>query len=127
MVKLIKASCDSSYPLCVHYGFLINDVVVHNTPAITNNFGGNIVTQKLEAFKNDREIYEIVDLDLDQKVVWDYAEKNKTKKFNYVSFNCEQFANDVISGNKKSSILARSLILLGIGLFIWKKSKKNQK
>lgn len=127
MVKLIKASCDSSYPLCVHYGFLINDVVVHNTPGAVNNFGGNIITQKLDAFKSDRDIYEIVDLNLDQKRVWDYAEKNKKKKFNYLSFNCEQFANDVISGNKSSSILARSVVLLGIGLFIWKKSKKNQK
>jgi hypothetical protein len=51
MIKLIKASCDNEYPLCVHYGFLVGDVVVHNTPDKTNPYGGNIVAQSFENFK----------------------------------------------------------------------------
>lgn len=124
MIKLIKASCNNEYPLCVHYGFLIGDVVVHNTPDQINPYGGNIVTQSWDGFKSDREIYSMEDIDIPAAKVWAYYEKNKTKKFNVITFNCEQFANDVISGVKKSSILTRTLVLLGFGYFLWKKSKK---
>jgi hypothetical protein len=125
MIKLVKASCNSDYPLCVHYGFLVGDVVVHNTPDLFNPYGGNIVAQGYENFKRDRTIYEVEDIDIPASKVWAYYENNRTKKFNAITFNCEQFANDVISGVKKSSILTRSLVLLGFGYFIWKKSKKN--
>lgn len=124
MIKLIKASCNNEYPLCVHYGFLIGNVVVHNTPDQINPYGGNIVAQSWDGFKNDREIYSMEDIDIPAAKIWAYYEKNKTKKFNVITFNCEQFANDVISGVKKSSILTRTLVLLGFGYFLWKKSKK---
>ena len=123
MIKLIKASCDNEYPLCVHYGFLVGDVVVHNTPDKINPYGGNIVAQSFENFKKERTIYAVEDLDIPASKVWAYYEKHRTKKFNTITFNCEQFANDVISGVKKSSILTRTLVLLGLGYFIWKKSK----
>lgn len=124
MIKLVKASCNNEYPLCVHYGFLIGNVVVHNTPDQINPYGGNIVAQSWDGFKNDREIYSMEDIDIPAAKVWAYYENNKTKKFNVITFNCEQFANDVISGVKKSSILTRTLVLLGFGYFLWKKSKK---
>jgi hypothetical protein len=125
MIKLIKASCDNEIPLCVHYGFLIGDVVVHNTPNKINPYGGNIVTQPWDNFKQERTIYAIEDLDISASQVWAYYEKHRTKKFNNITFNCEQFANDVILGVKKSSILTRTIVLLGLGYFIWKKSKNN--
>lgn len=125
MIKLVKASCNNDYPLCVHYGFLIGDVVVHNTPDRINPYGGNIVAQSWDGFKSDRQIYSMEEINVPASKVWEYYEKNRTKKFNAITFNCEQFANDVISGVKKSSILTRTLILLGFGYFLWKKSKKN--
>lgn len=125
MIKLVKASCNNDYPLCVHYGFLIGDVVVHNTPDRINPYGGNIVAQSWDGFKSDRQLYSMEEINVPASKVWEYYEKNRTKKFNAITFNCEQFANDVISGVKKSSILTRTLILLGFGYFLWKKSKKN--
>ena len=124
MIKLVKASCNNDYPLCVHYGFLIGDVVVHNTPDRINPYGGNIVAQSWDGFKSDRQIYSMEEINVPASKVWEYYEKNRTKKFNAITFNCEQFANDVISGVKKSSILTRTLVLLGFGYFLWKKSKK---
>ena len=127
MVRLIKAECNNPYPLCVHYGFLIGDVVIHNTPDKTNISGGNIITEKWIDFLASRNIYEIEDTTLKESDVWEYYEKNKTKKFSPITFNCEQFANDVLIGVKKSSILSRTLFLLGLGYFALKKLKKNQK
>lgn len=125
MVKLIKAECNNPYPLCVHYGFLIGDIVIHNTPGKTNPYGGNIVTEKWIDFVGDRNIYAVEDTTLQESDVWEYYENNKTKKFSPVAFNCEQFANDVLTGVKKSSLLTRTLFLLGFGYFIYKKLKKN--
>jgi hypothetical protein len=124
MIKLIKASCDNEYPLCVHYGFLVGDVVVHNTPDKTNPYGGNIVAQSFENFKKERTIYAIEDLDIPASKVWAYYEKHRTKKFNAITFNCEQFANDVISGVKKSSILYQSPCFIRAWVFYLEKIKK---
>jgi len=127
MVQLIKAECNSKYPLCVHYGFLFGDMVMHNTPDQKNNAGGNVVTEKWIDFLSKRSIYKIEDTNLKESDLWNYYENNKNKKFNTFSFNCEQFANDVLHGVKKSSILNRSLFLLGIGYLFYKKIQKNQK
>lgn len=123
MIKLVKASCNNEYPLCVHYGFLVGDVVVHNTPDRINPYGGNIVAQSWDGFKSDRQIYAIEETNIPASKIWEYYEKNRTKQFNAFTFNCEQFTNDVISGRKKSSILTKALVLLGLGYFIYKKSK----
>jgi hypothetical protein len=120
MVKLIKASCDTSLPFCVHYGFLINDVVVHNTPGMKNEFGGNIVTQKYEDFKKERKIYDVLNVNVKPQKVFNYAKRHESKKFNALTYNCQQFANDVITGVKYSSILSRAVLFLIVGTIVYK-------
>ena len=124
MVKLVKASCNNNYPFCVHYGFLIGDTIIHNTPERENSYGGNIVTEKFELFKSKRKIHSIEDTNLSEDQVWSYVDKNKNRKFDYLNYNCQQFANEVMTGKKKLSILSRALILLSIGYIAYKKTKK---
>lgn len=123
MVKLVKASCDSALPFCVHYGFLIDNLVIHNTPGMENNYGGNIVAQSFDDFKKERKIFEIEDIDIKPQKVFDYANENKTRKFNYLTYNCQQFANQIIKGVKYTSVLTRALILAGVGIFIYNYQK----
>ena len=112
-VQLIKAKCNNNYPLCVHYAFLVNNRVIHNTPSKVNPFGGNIIVESFNTFKKEREIFSIEPLNVSAEKILSYYEKNKDKKFNYLTYNCEQFINDAINGNKSTSLLMRWLLFLG--------------
>jgi len=125
MTKLIKAECNNEYPFCVHYAFLIGDTVIHNTPDRENFYGGNIVTEKWIDFLSKRNVYSIEDIDTKAEKIWDYLDRNKTKKFNPITYNCEQFANDVMTGVKSSSLLTRWLFLVGFTYVLIKKIKKS--
>lgn len=114
MTKLIKAECNNIYPLCIHYGFLVGNMVIHNTPSKENAYGGNIIIEPYSDFEKDREIFSIEDVNIPEQQILDYYERNKSKKFNAITFNCQQFVNDVLSGKKGLSIIIKVALIVGI-------------
>lgn len=125
MTKVIESECNNIVPLCVHHAFLVDDMVIHNTPSKTNIHGGNIIIEPFDDFKSDRKILSIKDIDTPSGRIFDYYEANKGRKFNSITFNCEQFVNDVMNGKKGLSVLTKiALIVSALVVLSRKNSKK---
>jgi len=124
MTKLIESECNNMLPLCVHHAFLVDNMVIHNTPAKKNIHGGNIIIEPFDDFKSNRKILSIKDIDTPSGRIFDYYEANKGRKFNSITFNCEQFVNDVIYGKKGLSVLTKIVLIVSTLVILSKKNSK---
>lgn len=102
-----------------HFGIVIIDksskkYVIHNTPYKTNIFGGSVIIEELENYLKEQRILETQKTNLDQELILHYYERNKYKKFNIITFNCESFINKIQYGDGMSNqVRTTGLIVLG--------------
>jgi hypothetical protein len=85
----------------------------NNTPVATNSFGGNVVRQPLDEFLKNRRILRLVKADLDADFVREYSYGLRFERWNAASFNCEDYVNEVMTGQRYSE-LRNNYIVAGL-------------
>jgi hypothetical protein len=109
-------------PLCNHYGILFRengiDYVLHNTPSKFNNVKGNVIIETYSEFMQNRILLkrEFVNLTIPQ--IKEYAYRNMSKKWDSVEYNCETLKNEIITGNKGSTVMTRVIGISALTLFL---------
>lgn len=116
----ILTSTAANNPLLVHKGILIVDetdiYIAHNTPMHRNNFGGNVVVDRLDDFIADkREIISIEPTGIDYEKIVATIEETAHRKFTSLDWNCEHFVYRA-AGNERSPQLQKWTALAALGL-----------
>lgn len=116
---IVYLSCDG-IPMCYHIGIAVEEngvmCIYHNTPTITNKYGGNIVCQPVDEMLKTRKITKILSGKLNcPDVVRAYSFKNREKRWNALSFNCEDFVYDIWKCKKvspfRNTVIATCVLL----------------
>ena len=109
-------------PLVNHYGILFNeneiDYVLHNTPSKKNNVKGNVIIETYPEFIKDRTLYSKNFLDITNSQIKEYAYKNMRQKWDAVDYNCETLKNEIITGNKGTTVMTRVIGISALTLFL---------
>lgn len=100
--------------------------IYHNTPIANNEWGGSTIKDTIEDYRNKgREIKKVKHSNLTENEIKARFEEIKGKKFNWISWNCDQFINYMISGENKKPL--EKILIIGVFVslfFLLKKSMK---
>ena len=112
-----------------HFGISVRDAnniyIIHNTSHKTNGFGGSVVIEEFSEYKKGRRILEIEKTNIAKDLILKTYEKYKTKKFNFLTFNCEGFINKIRYGDSMSNqVRTGGLIAIGaltiVNILLWR-------
>lgn len=94
--------------------------VFQNTPSKFNTYGGNIVSTPLDEFLAQRKLHRVINANLDLDCVRQYNSDNRERKWHVLEFNCEDYVNEVASGNRYSQLRRNYLAVGALGaLLLW--------
>lgn len=120
---IIYTSC-IGIPLCHHVGIVVFEsgypIIYNNSPRAKNRFGGNIVAQPITEFMKGRTFIKTVSAPNCSDVVRKYSYEKRYERWNALSFNCEDYVNDVMYCSRKSQLRNtwQLALLIGLGFFI---------
>jgi hypothetical protein len=119
---VIYTSC-VNVPFCYHLGIVYDDGkkkrIFHNSPYIKNKHGGSVCLEEYEEFMKERELLKIVRTNTHPKRILEVSHKNKKEIWDTFFFNCEDFIQEIVDGNRNSDIRdAWRIAALGILLII---------
>lgn len=96
-----------SVPLFVgyHVGLYIPkyNKFIHNSGNLKNKYGGSIVSEDVESFLKNREIFETKKCVISESDLIKIMNDRKNQKWS-VAYNCEDFCNEVINSYMGSNI-----------------------
>lgn len=119
---VIYSNCDG-HELCYHTGIVYSKgnkkYVFHNAPTNQNKYGGTIVSESLDKYVKNREIYRIVSTGVKNDEILSVVRRNRTEVWDSLLFNCEDFVTEIVEGGRTSDIRdAWSIIAIGAALMI---------
>jgi len=117
---IIRRTCP--FPLIIHTGITLveNDqiLVCHNTGIKNNQFGGSIIIEPISDFLKLGRITSTKETDISTTQIKLFYEEKKLIRYSALTYNCEDFINELSRGKKGSiqrniwSIGTVSLVLL---------------
>lgn len=91
--------------------------IYHNTPIKNNEFGGSAVKETLDEFKTaGREIKQVDTSGLSHDEIKKRFDETKHKKFNWFTWNCDQFVNYLLYSEKYSP-WQKKIFFISISVF----------
>lgn len=127
----IIISVVTSFPILKHYGVIYienNELfILHNSPTLINEFGGNILKEKLNDFLIDRKIIGIEKHNIHFNILKENYETLKLKKFNLLEFNCETFVNIITNSKTSKNVLFKTVTVITILLLYGSSNSKRDK
>jgi len=119
-------------PFLFHKGLVVMDngqpYIWHCSPTATNPEGGNVLYQPLAKYLSTRTFIGVKHHpELSRETIDQKAQSLLTKQFNYITYNCEHFTNQILSGKPYSdqvTLWTTGLITAGIILYLTRKQHK---
>jgi hypothetical protein len=120
---IIFSDCVGHEILCEHLGIVYkkgnNVYVFHNAPTNLNKFGGTIVSEPYEKYKNFRDIKRVVRTNVSNHRILEVSKNHKFEVWDSIYFNCEDFVNQIVYGERESNIRdAYKIAALGLGVLL---------
>lgn len=120
---IIVATCPEM-PICYHVGIVVFEngmpIIYNNTPSAQNMFGGNVVAQPLNQFLKGRKIIRTIPTRCTPGSIEEVALNHRYKKWNHLTYNCEDFISQITNGEQQSPIRVawQSAVFLGLLCFL---------
>lgn len=105
---IVYLTCDG-IPFCYHLGVAVVEngelCLYHNTPSLTNRYGGNIVCQPIREVLKNRKILSIRKNGANcPNIVREYAYENRARQWNTFTYNCEDFVTEILKCRRGSTL-----------------------
>lgn len=119
---IIYTTC-TNIPLCYHVGIVLFKngcpYVWNNTPSASNSFGGNVVAQPFAEFMKGRKLLKTEAANITEQDVVSISDRYKAERWNAFRFNCEDYVNEIKTGNRHSRLRALNLCLAATAFGLW--------
>ena len=104
---------------CRHVGIVYDDGhkkrIFHNTPTMSNRYGGTICSESYEDFMKNRQVIHVLRTHATAEDILTVSRKNKKESYNEFFFNCEDYVLEVVEGHRRSDLRdAWKIAALGI-------------
>lgn len=119
--QIIYTTCSREALPCRHMAVVVPVEGVlhalHCTPSMVNSEGGNVVLEPLHSFLQSRTVNGMGPLTDSEKAL-QYAYNNRKRTWHGFAYNCEDFVNELHTGQRKSELrnawigVAASVLLL---------------
>lgn len=111
------------HELCQHLGIVYKKgdkvYVFHNAPTNLNQFGGTIISEPYSDYKKMRDITKVVRTNATNQKILEICKRHKYEVWDSMYFNCEDFVNEIVYGERESNIRdAYKIAAIGLGILL---------
>jgi hypothetical protein len=109
------------FPYIYHYGIVLvkngNLLFIHNSPGAKNDSGGSLLVQNLNSWTTKNKVLSVQKTNTSKEKIIEAMTRNKSRKFNFFTFNSEHFVTEIKDGTPSSPQLRQWLYNL-VGFII---------